>query len=221
MVYTGMPRAVIQGEVHTSGRDKAAVQEQLSAVDAVIRESMDDQWENSTHPLYLLMFLGWALFDNTIRCLYASDEPLFAAASNQGIDTYRMNISIKDWTERISGLKLGVLLGVVPVLTYSMIQGLPTWLQLGSAPLLFILLFFLYTAIFTIPERDAMMVDTIQTITDEHGYDTVLLSVGDGHVPGIRKRLEADGWDVETHRSTSLFGQMIRPYVDILHRTPS
>jgi hypothetical protein len=215
-----MPRAVIQGEVHVSRGDKAAMAERLDRVDALLRESMEQDMENSRHPLYLLLFIGMKLFRNTVqRVLYVSDRPVFDLAAQRGVDVVRMDISVANWTRDIGPGKHWLIFGLAGLVSYGSVPvSLHPVMQGVIGIILFILLYFLYAALLTIPERDRLMAGRVQHITAENGYETVLVSVGDAHIRGIAERLETAGWEVETYESNTLFGRILRPIMNALNR---
>ncbi len=215
-----MPRAIIQGEVHTSRSDKTAVTEQLAHVDALMRESIEQTREERWHPVYLLLFTGMKLFRNTVqRILYASDRPVFTLANDRDVAVHRIDISVGDWTTAIGTGKQLILLGLAGFMTYGTVAEIqPGWLQAVIGVIAFILLFFLYAALLTIPERDALMAENIIGLSETNQYDDVLVSVGDAHIPGIAEHLETAGWTVETYKSNTMFGDILRPFMHVLRR---
>lgn len=215
-----MPRAVIQGEVHTSRRDKTALKDRVETVDAILRESMEQGLADWRNPFYLLLFAGMKLYRNTVqRLLYASDIPVFALAEEKGVATHRMNTSMTRWNDSVSWGKKSFILGIAGIAAYAMVLDIVhVWLRTGLFALFFIIFYFLYAALLTIPERDRLMADTVIETAEREGYDTVLVSVGDAHVEGIADLLQDRGWDVERHASNTLFGWILRPVLELLKR---
>lgn len=215
-----MPRARIQGEIHTSRRDKSRLAQRLTGVDAVLRESMAQSFTSRRDPFYLLLFVGMKLYRHTLqRLLYASPSAVFDVAREDGVAVHRIDIAVDDWSDRIGDGKKGFLAGFSGLIAYGTVAGVrPVWLQVAAGVVAFIMLFFLYAALLTIPERDALMVEHVQEIAEEEGYETVLLSVGDAHVDGIADRLRDAGWTVETHVSRTLFGRILRPFMKFIKR---
>lgn len=215
-----MPHAVIQGEIHTSRKDKSRLQERLSSVGAVMREGTDTQWNGYWDPMYLLLFLGMKFYHGTIqRFLYVSHQPVFDAAEDLDIDTHKLDISIREWADQISTVKELFLIVLAAAATYGTVMDIANPLiRISATPPLFIFLFFLFTAVLTIRERDGLMVDKINDIMAEQEYGQVLISVGDGHVQGIRNRLVEQGWDIDTHESRNILARLLRPYMDVVRR---
>lgn len=217
-----MPRAIIQGEIHTSRQDKGLLREHASDADAIIRESMEQTFGERRDLLYLLLFTGMKLYRNVVqRVFYVSNDVIFEMAEEHGATVHRMDTDIAAWNDRTATWKKILLFGFAVTLTYSMIVDIPQrWLQAFLSPVLFVLSYFLYAAVFTIPERDELMADRIRELADEHGYETVIVSVGDAHIDGITADLEDAGWDVETHSSDSIIGRILRPFMNVLKKLP-
>jgi len=120
-----MPRATVQGEIHTSRRDKARLADRLDDVDAVVRESMAQQFTARPDPFYLLLFIGMRLYRGTIqRVLYASPSPVFDLAREQGVAVHRLDIAVDDWSDRIGPVKKPVLIGFSGIIAHSTVANL-------------------------------------------------------------------------------------------------
>lgn len=59
-------------------------------------------------------------------------------------------------------------------------------------------------------EREQTMANTILDRSSSNGYDQVLISCGDKHVPGITQELRKEGWTVDPHRSSHWIARISR-----------
>lgn len=217
-----MPKAVLHGELHTSAKDDSLLQDHgFDRFDAVMRESMDQTFRWQPDPFYLLLFAGMKLYLNTLQNIFfVGKEELFAAAQSADADPYRLDISLKDWNRKTSFSRKLIVASLSAFLSLSIVSGFAVIpiIVIPAFIVLFPLLYFLYIGVLTVRIRDRLMVDRIQKFADREGYDTVLVSVGDAHVDGMRTLLEEQGWEVEAYRSTSWFAKPIRVMTDVLNR---
>lgn len=92
------------------------------------------------------------------------------------------------------------------VIVYSLVVRM---LIISFVPVLFSFLM-IFTEERYIGGRDDDMVESIEEISSENGYHTVVVSCGESHVKGISERFEARGWDVEPHYSDTLLARLWR-----------
>ena len=228
-----MPEAEIQGETHLSEKDKQTLMQlDLSRFDAVFREGHDtDYFKRSLTPGYTLFAIGHLLYGATYGSIYTSPEDFENKVKASNTPFYKVDADIADTYEMVPWWKRIPLLLISPIfsliclgLFVSPVSGvigylgltLPYW---GS--IIVVALFFLFFGLVwplgyfillggeVMSDRDRYMSDEILRISSENGYDSVLMSCGDGHREGISDELEEAGWSVEEYPTENWLGRIL------------
>jgi hypothetical protein len=229
-----MPDALIKGETHLSRKDKQALMEMdLSQFDAVFREGYDtDYFERDITPLYALFGIGHLVYAATYGLLYISIDEFRQKAREQGLAFHDdIDTAVYESYEMVSLRKRILLLFLAPVLALALLGLASTPFQLvfqrmlpGFIPVLSVIagigLFFVFGFAFALAyfmmimdeimyDRDEYMAEEILRITEQEGYDSVLVSCGGNHRQGIASYLEDEGWETEEEATDSPIGKIL------------
>jgi len=214
-------RIVVQGEFHTSPSDARELIADNSDAEVLLIEGRSDTIDISDrtvgYTFFLLGYLQIRLLYTTISWLQqkrGTEFDIESEAHDAGLDSYSdIDLELDECYHKSAGvarkLGFGVSLGVLiagalfPVWNSFILASLPT----STGLILFVVAPFLYfyavIAIILHQEnvRDTAMAKSVVQHAPDGQYDSVLLLVGDSHVPGIESYLEDVGWDVTAHRS--------------------
>jgi len=229
-----MPEALIKGETHLSKKDKQALLDlDLSEYDAVFREGHDKNYfQRDIDSLYALFAIGHVVYGATYSRLYRSSDEFKQQAKEQGLpvhdridaavyETYEM---VPRWQRgglfvrapRFAGLMLGwvaqpaewILIRVAPELLRELVfAGLV--LTLLCFGFVWALSYFLLIEGRAMYDRDVAMAREIVQITEAKEYDSVLISCGGNHRPGIASYLRDEGWEVTEEPTDNLLGNLL------------
>lgn len=229
-----MPDALIKGETHLSRKDKQALMDMdLSQFDAVFREGYDtDYFERDITPLYALFGIGHLVYAATYGLLYTSIDEFKQKAREQGLDFHDdIDTAVYDSYEMVSLRKRVLLLLLAPFLAFILIglasapfqlilprvvPGLiPVLSVIAAIGLIFVfgfawaLAYFMMIIDEIMYDRDEYMAEEILRITEQEGYDSVLVSCGGNHRPGIASYFEDEGWETEEETTDSPIGKIL------------
>ncbi|WP_396613982.1 hypothetical protein ACH9L7_19805 (plasmid) [Haloferax sp. S1W] len=228
-----MPKALIKGETHLSKKDKQALMDfDLSNFDAVFREGYDkDYFQRDIDSLYALFAIGHVVYGATYGRFYMSTDGFRAKAENQDVPFHgKIDAAIHETYEMVSNWKRALLFALSPFFA-AIILGListpfrlvveklaPQWMPAlvysAAIGMIFVFGFAWALAYFLLIEgramydRDEGMAESILQISDEEGYQTVLVSCGGNHRKGIANYLRDEGWDVEEQTTDSPIGKI-------------
>lgn len=229
-----MPDALVKGETHLSKQDKQALLNlELSEYDAVFREGHDkDYFQRDIDSLYALFAIGHIVYGATYSRLYRSSDEFKQRAKQQGLPVHdRIDAAVSETYEMvprwkrgglflISPLFAGLILGIVAqpaewVVTRVVPGLLPELAFAGAISMLLCFGFVWALAYFLLIEgramydRDEVMAKEIIQITEENGYESVLISCGGNHRPGIASYLRNEGWEVTEDETDSPLGTLL------------
>lgn len=214
-------RIVVQGEFHTSPSDARELIANNSEAEILYIEDRSDTIDISDrsvgYTFFLLGYLQIRLLYTTVSWLQqkrGTEFDIESEAHDAGINSYsNIDLELEECYHKSAGiarkLAFGVSLGILitgalfPVWNSSVLTSLPT----STGLILFAVAPFLYFyAIIAVilPQknvRDTAMAKSVVQHARDARYDSVLLLVGDSHVPGIESYLDDVGWDVTAHRS--------------------
>lgn len=229
---TRMPDAEIQGELHSSKKDRRTLMElDLSRFDAVFREGREGGYfERDLTVGYTLFAIGHLLYGATYGRLYVSAEKFERHVEESGLPFIKIDAEIHEIFEMVPRWKRTGLLLFSPLYTAFLVGGLiflitwsigltgisiPDWvmipISLGfllSYGLAWPLGFFMLVVAETMDDRDEYMAENILEVSNDRGFEEVVVSCGDGHRRGIRSILEDHGWNVDPHPTESLIGKV-------------
>jgi len=226
-------KAVIKGEVHSSRKDKRALLDiDLSQFDAVFKEGRDNNTFNRDISLvYALFSIGHIVFRATFGKLYVSTDDFEQQVENEGVDFFDdIDTDFEEVYSLISTKKRVLLLFpalIVAALPFGIFLGFVEWVTVRTAPsylrlvftvatLALILLFgFAWACAYfqlvlgsVTRARDEYMAENIIEIAEREGYDSIVVSCGDGHCRGISTRLEEKGWETDVRRTENPVGKL-------------
>lgn len=229
-----MSEALIKGETHLSKRDKRALMEMdLSQFDAVFREGYDnDYFKRDLTALYALFTIGHLVYGATYGRLYFSDEDFEEKVEDEGVPYYdEIDTSIHETYEMVRPRKRVLILVLSPVLAAFLLglASVPFQLILPRvAPNLIPVLTFVATfaVIFlfgfawalayfmmivdeVMYDRDEKMAEEILRNTEKEDYESILVTCGGNHRPGIASHLEKEGWKTEEETTHSPIGKIL------------
>lgn len=228
-----MPKALIKGETHLSRKDKQALMElDFSQFNAVFREGYDrDYFRRGMDSLYALFAIGHIVYGATFGRLYFSSDDLEEKAESEGVPYFgEIDAAIFETYEMVPRWKRGLLfllspfwavliLGVVTLPIHRALNwfsvGSPVQGVVGAVLLIFFYGFAWAWAYFHLIEsevmykRDEKMAEEVARISDENGYESILLMCGGKHRPGIASYLEDQGWKVEQRTTDSPIGKLL------------
>ncbi|AFK20794.1 hypothetical protein E6P09_19365 (plasmid) [Haloferax mediterranei ATCC 33500] len=241
-----MVEALVKGETHLSKRDKRALMKlDLSSFDAVFREGHDkDYFERKIDSLYALFAIGHVVYGATYGRLYMPTEDFKAKAQNQGLPFHgEIDAAIHETYEMVPGWKRGLLflfspiyaaliLGIITApfqwLAKIAVPGIIPQLQLAAAVgLMFLygfawaLAYFLLIENRVMYDRDECMAEEILKTAENEGYQSVLITCGGNHRPGIADYLREEGWQVEERTTDSPIGKVLLWKDRVIERLPS
>jgi len=229
-----MPEALVKGETHLSKRDKRALMEMdLSQFDAVFREGYDnDYFKRDLTALYALFAIGHLVYGATYGRLYFSDEDFEEKAENEGVPYHdEIDTSIYETYEMVRSRKRVLILLLSPVLA-AFLLGLasapfqlvvprvvpsliPVLTLVATFAVIFLfgfawaLAYFMMIVDEVMYDRDEKMAEEILRISEEEGYESVLVTCGGNHRPGIASYLEQEGWETEEETTDSPIGKVL------------
>jgi hypothetical protein len=241
-----MVEALVKGETHLSKRDKAALMElDLSQFDAVFREGHDKNYfERDIDSLYALFAIGHVVYGTTYGRFYMSTEDFQKKAEDQGIPFYgKIDAPIYETYEMVPRWKRGLLFFFSPIYA-AIILGIisapfqwiakiavPRWIPLLQVAAVFGLLFiygfvwalayFLLIENRVMYDRDECMAEEILQTAEEEGYQSVLVTCGGNHRPGIAEYLREEDWEVEEQTTDSPIGKVLLWKDRIIEMFPS
>jgi len=229
-----MPEALIKGETHLSKRDKRALMEMdLSQFDAVFREGYDnDYFKRDLTALYALFAIGHLVYGATYGRLYFSGEDFEEKAENEEVPYHdEIDTAIYETYEMVRPRKRVLTLVLSPVLAAFLLGLTSAPFQLvisrvvpGLIPVLTVVATFAMIFLFgfawalayfmmivdeVMYDRDEKMAEEILRISDEKGYEAILVSCGGNHRPGIASYLKDDGWETEEETTDSPIGKVL------------
>lgn len=229
-----MPEALIKGETHSSKKDKQALLDlDLTEYDAVFREGHDkNHLQRDIDSLYALFAIGHIVYGATYNRLYCSSDEFKQQAERQDLPVHdRIDAAVYETYEMvprwqrgglflISPLFAGMILGFVARPLEWMIarmapELLPAMAFAGVVLLLLCFGFVWALAYFILIEgramydRDEVMAREVVRITEANRYDSVLISCGENHRPGIASYLRDEGWTVTEETTDSLLGRLL------------
>lgn len=202
-----MPEAVIKGEVHLSNSDQKQLEELSEQdFDAGFFEGVKDEFPAENYAFTMIPFFTGRLIHKFFgdRFFGSLEETLENLE-----DTHFVDCTILEQYEQV-GYKKHWLIFLLSIFTgvilFSGLVALPVQKYVSSWAAGFTMLFtftaisllhFVYVAFESLAYRDKFMAENIMEITEEEGYNKVLLNFGGSHSPGIAKILDNNGWDVE------------------------
>ena len=229
-----MPAALIKGETHLSKRDKRALMEMdLSQFDAIFREGYDnDYFKRDLTALYTLFAIGHLVYGATYGRLYFSDEDFEEKAENKGVPYHdEIDTAVYETYELVRPRNRVTILILSPVFAAFLmgIASAPFQLVLSKVvpdliPILTIVATFAVILLFgfawalayfmmivdeVMYDRDEKMAGEILRITEEEGYETVLVDCGGKHRPGIASYLDEEGWETREETTDSPIGKVL------------
>lgn len=226
-------KAEIQGEVHLSEKDRRALMElDLSGFDAVFRESHDkDYFNRDLTSGYSFYAVGHLIYGATFGRVYNSPEEFREKVEESGTPFFEVDADVHETYEMVPRWKRTLLLLGSPVFTLTVLGltgqvviralgllslTIPVWVSYLAAVLL--LLFFGLAwplGFFRLIEgeakggRDDYMIEEIQRISVENGFENVLVSCGDAHRKPIAQALKRDDWEIEEQPSDHWLAKII------------
>lgn len=228
-----MPEAEIQGETHLSRKDKQTLMQlDLNSFDAVFREGHNaDYFERDLTVGYTLFAIGHLLYGATYGRIYTSPIDFEEKVEASDIPFYKVDAEIYETYEMVPRWKRILILLIAPIFSLIILGlflspfdwaigflglTLPYWVSIIGA-ILFLLFFglawplgyFILLEGEVMSDRDQYMSDEILRISNENGYETVLMSCGDAHRRGISDALEEADWSVEEHPTENWLGRVL------------
>lgn len=209
-------KAIIQGEFHTSSKDREALKSRISPdTDALFVEGRADTVNRERLTIPYVSFLTGALLIFWIEDKIGPENVEVEIPRHENIDIPFPELYSKFPTRAIVYSSIFPILLVfyalywpqtgVPLIDSPMIIDvvyeivLDLFLILG-APLVFSFGLILYDEKF-LESRDEQMSENIHTTSHTEGYDTVVISCGQAHVTPIESRLQEKGWETESYDS--------------------
>lgn len=230
-----MPEALVKGEAHFSRKDKRALLEKdLSKFDAVFREGYDKNYfERDIDSLYALFAIGHLVYGGTYNRVYFSIDEFRDKIAEHGAPLYdKIDAPISETYEMVPRWKRAVLFVLSPVfalifvgllalpfywITLRYFQNVPrilvvlgVWLLLLCFSFIWALAFFQLIEGEVMDDRDEIMAENIIRIAEDNDYNSILITCGGNHRPGIATHLENQGWDVEQEYTESPIGQLLQ-----------
>lgn len=226
-----MPDALIKGETHVSKRDKQALLgEDLTQFDAVFREGSNPELRGKDIGiLYALYLIGYLVYGATYGRIYISNEDFKRSVERCGIPyDDDIDLSVCETYEMIDSWKRSVfafLSAFIPAFfsgtilyPLRLIPGLTDSTGFAVVFVLGLMLFYGFSWALTyfqildgraMEARDEYMAEQILARTEETDWESILISCGDEHRPGIAASLEAEGWDVSQEPTTHWIGKLL------------
>lgn len=225
-----MVKAVVHGETHSSEKDKKALMDRdLSRFDAIFIEDFDRNYFNRNITLgYALFAIGHLVAAATLGRSYVSKEDFRQKAKREGIPIYEVDAAIYEVYDMVPRWKRVVMLLLSPfgaLFFFTILAGVIQWLSIpvpaligqfiAVLGLLFLFGFLVAFQYFVLIEnevlldRDEYMAEEVLRVTDENGYESVLVNCGDKHRSGITSLLEEQDWEVDPHPTQSWLGKAL------------
>jgi len=214
-------RIVVQGEFHTSPSDARELIADNPDAEVLFIEGRSNTIDITDRTVgYAFFLLGYL----QIRLLYATvswlqqkrgtEFDIESEAHDAGLDSYSdIDLELDECYHESVGsprkLAFGVSLCILiagalfPVWNGFISTPLPTSIGLILFAVTPFLYFYAVIAVILRREnvRDTVIAKSVVQHTRDGQYDSVLLLVGDSHVPGIGSYLNDVGWNVTAHRS--------------------
>lgn len=212
-------KAVFQGEFHISSTDRESLESQLDAdVDALFVEQREDRVSPENWSIGYLSFLVGALTLYWLQAFLYDGPDIKEKTEAPVHDKIDTDLPVlypqfpKSWILG-SGIFSSLVFAAglfVPVYPFPFIDApaiaslaftaLVKPLMVIGAPLLFsfFLIFFEERRLGT---RDQDMAEEINKISEENGYETVVVSCGDAHLHRLPDLLEEKGWEIKVNES--------------------
>jgi len=229
-----MPEALVKGETHSSKKDKQALLNvDLSKYDAVFREGYDkDYFQRDIDSLYALFAIGHIVYGATYGRSYRSSDEFKQHAKQQGLPVHdRIDVAVYETYEMVSRWQRGGLFLLSPLfagLMLGFIAQPAEWVLTRVAPgllreltfagvvltlscfgFVWAFAYFLLIEYRVMYDRDEVMAREVAQIAEANGYESVLISCGGNHRPGIASCLRGEGWDVTEEPTDSLLGRLL------------
>jgi hypothetical protein len=223
-------RIVVQGEFHTSPSDARELIADNPDAEVLLIEGRSDTIDISDrtvgYTFFLLGYLQIRLLYTTVSWLRqkrGTEFDIESEAHDAGLDSYSdIDLELDECYHKSAGVTrkfaFGVSLAIlVAGALFPVWDGfIPVFSPTSMGLILFAVAPFVYfyavIAVILAQEnvRDTTMAKSVVQHTRDAQYDSVLLLVGDSHVPGIESYLEDVGWDVTAHRSQHKFLRLNR-----------
>lgn len=230
-IVESMPDALIKGETYVSKRDKQALLgKDLTQFDAVFREGSNPELcRNDISTLSALYLNGYLVYGATYGRIYISNEDFKRSVERCGIPyDDDIDLSVCETYEMIDSWKRPVfasLSAFIPAFFFGailyplrLIPGLTDSSGFALVFLLGLMLFYGFSWALTyfqildgraMGARDEYMAEQILARTEGMDWESILISCGDEHRPGIAASLEAEGWDVSQEPTTHWIGKLL------------
>ncbi len=219
-----MPQAIVQGENHINPKDFERLLDDANQAEAIYAEGRDNEdafayWP----PSYLLFWVGSLFvtficsFDSLVGTITRRETNKKQKAHDRDLDVYpNIDLSLREMYEEVSTpARYGCLILAMIYLTfpvgflYVIFSNPPVSLFAMVVGLFFVIVtpFVYLVPIITIvlPRsdiRNQRMAESITEHAEENGYDSVLVLIGDSHVPHVASHLRDAGWDVTERQSS-------------------
>lgn len=219
-----MKRAIIQGENHLNPKDAKRLLEDSDQAEILYVEGRNNEDVFSYWPpSYLLYFVGTLLISLFYRSasLIKENTNIFfdekREARRRGLEVYSdIDLTLKEMYDEVSTRARYRYLSVTTVYSFYPVALLLNYIEnpIPSIPMELVGLFFLLTVPFVyfaliicrvLPRsdiRNQKMAESITEQTEKRGYDSVLVLVGDAHVPVVASHLRDLGWAVNDRQSS-------------------
>jgi hypothetical protein len=216
--------STVQGENHTNPRDAKRLLDDADQAEALYIEGRSNEDVISYWPPLYVLFLMGALFTlrfyriiSELREHTSTNYSVGQEANRQGLEVYsEIDLTYPELHKktpllaRYGSFLMTVLVFIVGLALLSGQIGDPFPLipKEVFGVLLLVATPFVYLAIIievVLPRsgvRNQCMAESINKHAEKEGFNSVLVLVGDSHVPGIATHLRELGWSVTTQRST-------------------
>jgi len=216
-------KAVFQGEFHVSSTDRESLDSHLDAdPDALFVEKREDRITPEKWSTGYLSFLVGILIIYWVQVLYNGPDikdktkiPVY-----DEIDTdlpllyprlpasWRVGLGIFAGIVFLLGLIVPIFpfpfIDVPPIASFVFTALVKPFFIIGS-PLLFSF-FLVFLEERRLGSRDRDMAEEINEISEQNGYETVVVSCGDAHLHRLPDLLEEKGWETEVNESEHSWG---------------
>lgn len=222
--------ATIQGEFHTSSRDRDLLRTRIQENDAeaLFQEGREDSIEPERWSVGYILFLTGAFSVFLIEDKFGDGELEVEVPKFDNIDMPLNTLyqGTSKWNILGAYLLGGGCMGLGVLGTIEMVSLFTSTPLAGDAYGVIVKFFFvivsplLFSFVIIANEvrssgsRDAYMAKEIDRISSENRFEKVVVSCGNAHVEGIQQELESRGWKVTTHNSkhsrmAALYGRII------------
>lgn len=219
-----MPQAIVQGENHINPKDFERLLDDADQAEAIYGEGRDGEDVFVYWPPSYLLFLGGSLL---LSLLYKGGSLVGTItgigidkkqkARNRDLDVHsNIDLSLREMYEDVSTparygcLILAMIYLTLPVgFLYITLTNPPISLFAMVFGLFFVVVtpfvYLVLIVVFVLPRsdiRNQRMAESITEHAEENGYDSVLVLIGDKHVPHVASYLRDAGWDVTERQSS-------------------